>query len=42
MKALVMCEKLRNQKDIDHCAIFQEGIQLLNVNEDSIYTLFHS
>lgn len=42
MKALVMYETSHNQKDVDHYAIFQEGTQLLNVNEDSIYTLFHS
>lgn len=32
MTVFVMCEISQNQKDIEHYAIFQEGIHLLNVD----------
>lgn len=41
MAAFVMHEISQNWKDIEHYAIFQEGTQLLNVDENSIYMLFH-
>lgn len=31
----------QKQKDTEHNAIFQEGIPLLNVDYDAIYTSFH-